>query len=153
CRGNGCQENSDQRQQDSYACPSHDPLLRGHSVENRDLALISAIDPKQTSPLRMRSTEVAAWPEGNNLVAGVMPNVGASQPCNPGLLTPVTGNFFFVHSEIGFVRGDGAATTKHDARHPSDFGVAGNVKKRPINPVHCLSYLFQHEHMPVELRL
>ena len=32
-----------------------------------------------------------------------MPNVGASQPRNPGLLTPVTGNLFFVHSEIGFV--------------------------------------------------
>src|SRR5215469_5865453 len=94
----------------------------------RGLALMSVIDPKQTSPLRMRSTEVAAWPKGNNLVAGVVPNVGASQPWNPGPLTPVTGNFFFVHSEIGFVRGDSAATTKHDARHPSDFGVTGNVK-------------------------
>ena len=89
---------------------------------------MSAFDPKRTSRLRIRSTQVAACPKGNNLVAGVMPNVGASQPWNPGPLTPVTGNFFFVHSEIGFVRGDGAATTKHDACHPPDFGVAGNMK-------------------------
>ena len=76
----------------------------------------------------MRSTWLAACPEGNNLVADVMPNVGASQPGNPGPLAPVTGNLLFVHSEIGFVRGDVAATAKHHARHPPDFGVTGNVK-------------------------
>ncbi|MGC1896040.1 MAG: hypothetical protein WA763_20485, partial [Pseudolabrys sp.] len=70
-----------------------------------------------------RSTSLVACPEGNNLVVGVMPNVSASQPWNPGPLTPVTGNLYFVHSEIGFVRGDAAATAKHDARHPPDFGV------------------------------
>jgi hypothetical protein len=75
-----------------------------------------------------RSTSLVACPKGNNLVVGVMPNVSASQPWNPGPLTPVTGNLFFVHSEIGFVRDDAAATAKHDARHPSDFGVTGNVK-------------------------
>src|SRR3954451_24852143 len=88
-----------------------------------------------------------AGPEGNNLVVDVMPNVGASQPWNPGPLAPVTGDLFFVHSEIRSVRGDVAATAKHHARHPPDVGVAGNVKQRPINPVNCLPHLFQHEHM------
>src|SRR5260370_7592929 len=81
-----------------------------------------------------------------------MTNVSASQPWNPGPLTPVTCNLFFVHSEIGFVRGDAAATAKHDARHPPDFAVTGNVKYRPINPVHCLPDLFQHHHMSAALR-
>ena len=76
----------------------------------------------------MRSTYLATCSEGYNLVAGVMPNVSASQPWNPGPLTPVTGNLLFVHSEIGLVRGDAAATAKHDARYPPDFGVTGNVK-------------------------
>src|SRR5262245_66675586 len=80
------------------------------------------------SPPWIRSISLAACPEGNNLVAGVMPNVSASQPWNPGPLTPVTGNPFFVHSEIVFVRGDAAATAKHDARHPPDFSVTGDVK-------------------------
>jgi hypothetical protein len=76
----------------------------------------------------MRSAQLAICPEGNNLVTDVMPNVSATQPRNPGPLAPVTGNLFFVHSEIGFVRGDVTATAKHDARHPPDFGVTGDVK-------------------------
>src|SRR5262249_52227189 len=79
-----------------------------------------------------------AGPEGNNLVVDVMPNVGASQPWNPRPLAPVAGDLLFVHSEIWFVRGHAAATAKHHARHPPDFGVTRNVKQRPINPVHCL---------------
>src|SRR5262245_30231475 len=108
---------------------------------------------KRTSPLSMRATQRATCSVGNNLVACVMPNVSASQPWNPGSFAPVTGNLFFIHSEIGFVRGNAAATAKHDARYPPDLGVAGNMKQRSINSVHCLSHLFQHEHMSVEVRL
>src|SRR5687767_3464393 len=67
-------------------------------------------------------------PKGHDLVVGVMPDVGASQPWNPGPPAPVTGDLLFVHSEIRFVRGDGAATAKHEARHPPDFGITGDVK-------------------------
>src|SRR5215475_1036182 len=78
-------------------------------------------------------------PEGHNLVVGVMPDVGASQPWNPRPPAPVTGDLLFVHSEIRFVRRNVAATAKHDARHPPDFNVTGDVKQQPVNPVHCLS--------------
>ena len=82
-----------------------------------------------------------------------MPDVGASQPWNPGPPAPVTGDLFLVHPEVRFVRGDVAAAAEHDARHPPDLGVAGDVKQRSINPVECLAHLFQHEHMSGEVRL
>src|SRR5689334_22359700 len=100
-----------------------------------------------------RSTRSAAYPEGNDLVVDVMPDVSTSQPWNPGPSAPVAGNLLFVHSEIGFVRGDVAATAKHDAGHPPDLGVTGNVKQRSINSVHRLSDLFQHQYMSAEVRL
>src|SRR5260370_17064407 len=82
-----------------------------------------------------------------------MPYVGASQPRNLGPPPPITSDLLFVHSEIRFVRGDVAATAQHDARHPPDSGVTGDVKERSIDPVHGLSHLLQHEHMSVEVRL
>src|SRR3954454_24895409 len=88
-----------------------------------------------------RDSAPCAGPEGYNLVVDVMPNVGASQPWNPGPLAPVTGDLFFVHSEIRFVQSDAVATAKHHARHPPDAGVTGNVKQRPIDPVHGLPHL------------
>ena len=45
-----------------------------------------------------------AGPEENNLVVGVMPNVGASQPWNSGAAAPVTDDLLLVHSEIGHCR-------------------------------------------------
>src|SRR5262249_47958518 len=104
-------------------------------------------------PNVMRSTLLGSCPKGNNLVVGIMPNVRASQPWNAGPLAPVTGNLFFVHSEIGFVRSDAAAATQHDTRDAPDVSVTCNVKQRPINPVHCLTHLFQHKHMSIEVRL
>src|SRR5262249_54954430 len=66
-------------------------------------------------PYRRVSVAICAGcSEGNNLVAGVMPNVSASQPLNPRPPAPVTGNVFFVHSEIRLVRGNAAATPKHN---------------------------------------
>src|SRR6202035_3653651 len=56
--------------------------------------------------------------EGDNLVVAVMPDVGAPQPWNPGPPAPVPSDLLLVHPEIRFVRGDGAATAQHDARHP-----------------------------------
>src|SRR6476661_5042285 len=132
----------------------------GHSrrsMTRLDVTGLAAIS-EQCGRLRrswslLAGVAVCAGPEGNNLVVDVMPNVSASQPWNPGPLAPVTGNLFFVHSEIRLVRSDAAAPAEHDARHPPDFGVTGNVKQRPINPVHCLPNLFQHKHMSVEVRL
>src|SRR4029077_17401919 len=131
----------------------------GRAVRQKNASIPRGAD-KQSDTLSRRFTRscccskpIAACPEGNNLVVGVMPDVSASQPWNPGPLAPVAGNLFFVHSEIRFVRGDAAATAKHDARHPPDFGVACNVKQRPIDSVHCLPHLFQHKYMSVEGRL
>ena len=59
-------------------------------------------------------------PERHDLVVGVMPDVGASQPRNPRPRAPVPGDLLFVHPEIRLVRGDVAATAEHDARHPPD---------------------------------
>ncbi len=81
-----------------------------------------------TAMISNRCLSSPAGPEGNNLVVGVMPNVGASQPWNSGPPTPVTDDLFLVHAEIGLVRSDIAAAAKHDARHAPDLGVAGDVK-------------------------
>jgi hypothetical protein len=67
-------------------------------------------------------------PEGHDLVVNVVPDVCPAQPWNAGPQAPEAGNFLFVHSKIRFVRGDVAATAKHDARHSSDFGVTGDMK-------------------------
>src|SRR3979490_3304598 len=77
---------------------------------------------------RGHARSIIVVPEGHNLVVGVMPDVGASQPWDPGPSAPITRDLLFVHSEIRFVGGDGAATAQHDARHPPDSGVAGDVK-------------------------
>src|SRR6516165_2966804 len=79
--------------------------------------------------------------ERDNLVIRVMPDVGASQPRNPGSSAPVTGDLLFVHSEIRFVWGDRAATAQHDARHPLDSSITGDVKERAIDSVHGLIHL------------
>src|ERR1700704_3902493 len=76
--------------------------------------------------------------ERHDLVVGVMPDVGASQPRNPRPPAPVTSDLHFVHPEVRLVRADGVATAKHYARHPPNFGIAGDMKQRTINPVHCL---------------
>ena len=82
-----------------------------------------------------------------------MPDVGAAEPWNAGLVAPDAGDFLFVHSKIRFVRGDVAATAELDARHPPDRRIAGDVKQRPVDPVHGLRHLLQHQHMAVEVGL
>src|SRR5262249_39195694 len=82
-----------------------------------------------------------------------MADVRASQPWNSGPLAPVTRDLFFIHSKIPLVRGNGAATAKHDPRHSPDLGVAGDVKQQSIDPVECLPRFFQHKDMSVEVRL
>src|SRR6266700_7137120 len=84
------------------------PPPRRRSAPNIGLRFISERWHRQIDLARASGTpswpfaEVPSYagPEGNNLVVGVMPNVGASQPWNPGPLAPVTGDLFFVHSEI-----------------------------------------------------
>src|SRR3954453_17043501 len=92
-------------------------------------------------------------PEGDNLVVGIVANVGAPEPRNSGTPAPVAGDLFLVHSEIRLVWGDAAAAPQPEARYAPDLGIARDLKQRPVDPVHGLPDLLQHEHVPLEVGL
>src|SRR6516165_1971873 len=112
-------------------CESLDPSMSqtGHLQTFGEPNRVSALPLK--ADIRVTHRQLRRFdgaPEGHDLVVNVVPDVCATQPWNAGPQAPVAGDFLFVHSKVRFVRGDVAATAKHDARHSSDLGVTGDVK-------------------------
>src|SRR6185295_271067 len=91
--------------------------------------------------------------EWHDLVMDVVADIGTPEIGNAGNRAPVPDHFFFGLTKVRIVRRNRTPTAQSDARGFADIGVADDVLQRAIDAVHVFPNLFQHEHMPGQIRL
>src|SRR5262245_25047553 len=91
--------------------------------------------------------------ERDELVVGIVADVGSPQITNAGDLAPVPDDIDFGLAEIRIVRRNRAAAAEPDAGHAPNGRTTRNVEQRAVDPVHVLRDLFEHQHVIREVGL
>src|SRR5690349_1952591 len=92
-------------------------------------------------------------PERDDLVVDVVSDVGTAEIGDAGALAPMHNELLFAGAEVRLVRWNGAAAAELQPGEPADAVGSGEVQKTPVDPVHMLAHLLEHEHVTPEVRL
>src|SRR6185312_3013176 len=90
--------------------------------------------------------------ELHHLVIDVVAAIGAAEIGDAGARTPIPRDLLLALAELGLIGWNGAAAAEPDAGDPAQRRRAGDLTQRPVDPVHLLRDLLEHQQVACKNR-